>query len=463
MRYLVAGCLIAMAGGLGAQPSTLGWTRGGFNSAEKILAAPLMVKIGTEARRSIIVPSLDDKLYVYNHDGTQRSGFPKTLGFTDGTMAGAAYGDIDGDGAGEIVVVGDNGSFQNPKVIVYEVDGSLRTSFTISSPTNASLKSTPALINLIKFRSGVAHPALEVVIRDGNGKVHILEWTGSALTDRYPSNTSVLDTCTSSALYDKFGGQLITPSVGAADLPDGKVLLVAPSTDGRVYRWEVASTQGSPFQLTQLTALLSSAPDETRFYGSPAIADLNDDGTFDVVAGDMDGRMYIWNGSNGQLFSGWPITLSQSIASSPALANLAESTSLPEIVFGSDENKVYAYHIDGTLVEGWPQSTRGDVFGSVVCAELDGNEGLEVVASGMDGRVYAWHSDGTPLPGWPMRLNTTAYASPAAGDLHGSGRMAVVAGGYDGQLFVFDLAPWSIDTGAGWQQFMGGPKRQGRY
>ena len=70
------------------------------------------VDLDGNGRMEIVVPSFDDRLYVYNHDGTPfnpgSAPWPKELGFSDGTIASVSAGDIDGDSDLEIVVVGDD-------------------------------------------------------------------------------------------------------------------------------------------------------------------------------------------------------------------------------------------------------------------------------------------------------------------------------------------------------------------
>ena len=71
-----------------------------------------------------------------------------------------------------------------------------------------------------------------------------------------------------------------------------------------------------------------------------------------------------------------------------------------------------------------------------VLADLDGEDGLEIVAASLDGHVYAWHSSGAVVSGFPVALANPGspgalakiISAPAVGDLDGDGRSEIVVG-----------------------------------
>jgi hypothetical protein len=89
----------------------------------------------------------------------------------------------------------------------------------------------------------------------------------------------------------------------------------------------------------------------------------------DVVAADLEGRVYAWDAS-GRLLPGFPVSTDRAY-SSPA-----------------------ARDPDNRLLPG--------IFGAPALADLSGNGQLDVVAASMDRHVYAWQPDGKPVPGWPV-------------------------------------------------------------
>jgi WD40 repeat protein len=439
-----------------------GWPRGGVTSAEKIQASPLVIDLDGDGMLEIVVPGLDDKLYVYNHDGTTRSGsWPVAMGYSDGTMASPAAGDIDGDGAVDIVVVGDNQFSKSASVKVYEQDGTLLASASFVNNTNASAKATPCVIDCYRYNGSTRHDAQEIVVRDGDGQVQFFKWNGAGIDSQFDGGAYYLTTVADNDLKDRFGGQQITPSVAAIGQSGDVTYLVAASTDGNVYRWSIESTPSDNWDVTQLTTYTDNEAIGLQFFGSPALADLDEDGAREIVIGGSNGLLYVFDGDgDGAQLAGWPQVTTQPIFSSPAVADLDGDGHL-EVVIGCNDRAVYVWDRNGDLAAGSPLSTDGLVYGAPILLDIDGQAGLEIVVSSLDGYFYAWDNEGELLPGWPKRMKTPLYSSPSAGDLHQSGRMALIVGGFDGKLFVFDLTDKTYDPAGGWRQFRSGATRQG--
>jgi hypothetical protein len=156
---------------------------------------------------------------------------------------------------------------------------------------------------------------------------------------------------------------------------------------------------------------------------SVAADDLDGDGHVEIVAGGMQGRLYVFD-RFGQLRPGFPVT------TDPALSDPANRNSLND----SDPG----------------------IVGAPTLVDLDApgeHPDLEIVHSSLDGHVYAWRADGLPVPGFPVRLAdrskvsidpatgkatplpgatgirsraAKSLSSPAVGDLDGDGRPELV-------------------------------------
>lgn len=436
----------------------------------QLFSSPLIVNLDTDPFMEIVVCRTDNKLYVYDHDGQDFSSWPSTepdiVSGSLGTMSSPAVGDVDGDGALEIVIAKNESDFEEASIVIFELNGT-RTKIALDNNGSATGKATPVLIDCIQD----SNSALEIILRDGDGQLHIIRYTGSGYEDLFNNqNDWRTVNSTSYSLMDRAGRQSVTPSVSAVKISATKTYIVSPSTDGKIYHWELDSDTLNGYVLDPLTPM-DPNPTEgaTSFVGSAALADLNDDGEVEVIVGATNGNMYVWddprNTATPSLFSGWPKSTEEAISGSPAVADIDSDGDL-EIIVGSEDSKVYAWHANGSTVSGWPVETRGDILASVVVANLDQTSTLEIIAASAGRELHVYHANGTiwkseTVDGWPKRLPSLIYASPAVGDIHNSGKPSIILGDYDGTLFCFDLPDFIGATGTDWPQFRGGIHRTG--
>ncbi|MFM7202398.1 MAG: FG-GAP-like repeat-containing protein [Myxococcota bacterium] len=223
-----------------------------------------------------------------------------------------------------------------------------------------------------------------------------------------------------------------TLAVGDVD-GDGMPEVVGTTLDGDVYAWKKEGTLLTGFpatiDFTKATDALTSENNflEAGFFSSPALGDLNKDGKLDIVVGGMDQWVYAFNYQGKQL-PGWPVQLRyvagdgtspnrDRIMVSPALGDLDGNGTL-EVVIGTNElidgnqSPTYAIHADGNLhsggpfLSGWPILTSG-LYGDVLpgvgkgtcsspaLADIDGDGRLEV----------ATHT----ITGYPTRQSASIY------------------------------------------------------
>jgi hypothetical protein len=133
---------------------------------------------------------------------------------------------------------------------------------------------------------------------------------------------------------------------------------------------------------------------------------------------------------DGQMKPGWPQPTLHSMWSAAAVGDV-DGDDMKEIVFGTNGDKIYAFHHDGTeLLDGDSNPATLGVFKTVgsffnfatACiADLDGDQVDDIVLGSFDGNLYAWRGDGTSLPGFPVYLYGAITGSPAVGYLDGPG------------------------------------------
>jgi len=237
---------------------------------------------------------------------------------------------------------------------------------------------------------------------------------------------------------------------------DGKADVVVGTMDGRIV-WLDGPTgsivrtfrQGAPQYCPVGT---DCRPD--GFFATPAVVDLDGDGTLDIIAPSYDHSVYAWS-SSGRLL--WRRYLEDTLWSSPVVVDI-DRDGKNEIVLGGDiwagnplnqpeGGLVWILRRDGSTYPGYPRSTPGQtVWSSPAVADLDGDGQLDVVVG--TGRNWPEPSGrwvdaftartGKNLPGWPVAVDGRVVASPAIGDLDGDGRLDVSVAADHGLVYAFD-------------------------
>ena len=213
-----------------------------------------------------------------------------------------------------------------------------------------------------------------------------------------------------------------TPAVG--DVAGGRAPeVVASGLDGRVYAWtrRGRTVRGFPVRI-DARGSVGDGRREGAIYASPALADLDGDRKLDVVVGAADQKLYAWNG-RGRRLPGWPVLAQDGgdqakILSSPAIGDL-DGDGSPDVVEGTAEaygstpattGRVYAFSARGRLLPGWPVkpeavSAEGiplageGVPMSPSLADVDGDGRDEVAVTAFTGRPELFRGDGSRVSG----------------------------------------------------------------
>lgn len=214
-------------------------------------------------------------------------------------------------------------------------------------------------------------------------------------------------------------GFLATPAVG--DITgDGRPEVVAAGLDGRLYAWDRLgrTVRGFPYAI-RLRGTAEQGKLDSAIYASPALADLDRNGRLDVVFGAADQRIYAVSG-RGRTLPGWPVLARDSsggdkakILSSPAIGDLNGDGS-PDVVEGTAEaygttpsttGRVYAFSARGKLLPGWPVKPPAlsadsiplageGVPQSPVLADVDGDGRDEVAVAAFTGQPDLYRGTG---------------------------------------------------------------------
>jgi hypothetical protein len=199
-------------------------------------------------------------------------------------------------------------------------------------------------------------------------------------------------------------------------------------------------------------------------FSTPAIGDLDGDGTVEVVFGGLDHKLYVVNGENGLSNNPaiWPKDMLDTVFSSPALHDIDGDGRL-DIVIGIDAylvngGRLQVLRFDGSNVSGFPKTFDQTINSSPSIGDVDGDGQPEIVhgtgnfwtdANNGSGpaplqRLYAWNCDGTAVAGFPVTLDGQVATSPALANLDGDPQPEIVVStDNSGPSHKFHLYAWN--------------------
>ncbi|HEX8074400.1 MAG TPA: S8 family serine peptidase [Thermoleophilaceae bacterium] len=282
--------------------------------------------------------------------------------------------------------------------------------------------------------SGEASPTLadvngdrrtDIVLPTAGGKVHV--WSGRRRRELrgWPRKMRVSQGSgpTARRIGAVRSGFLATAAVG--DIAGGRrPEVVAAGLDGRLYAWTARGrrVRGFPFRIA-LRRTAEKGRLDGAIYATPALADLDRDGKLDVVFGAADQRIYAVKG-NGRPVPGWPVLARDTgadvakILSSPAIGDLNGDGS-PDVVEGTAESygstpdmsgRVHAFDARGRPLPGWPVGPPGLAVNSIplagqgvpmspVLADVDADGRDEVAVASFTGEPELYRGDGSRMDG----------------------------------------------------------------
>jgi LruC domain-containing protein/fimbrial isopeptide formation D2 family protein/uncharacterized repeat protein (TIGR01451 family) len=392
------------------------WTYGPFGHAlaamwaslsndttlSRYFAAPVTADLDGDGNIEIIMGNLlRNQIEVYNHLGQLQW----TRNVNGGVKASVAVADFKPGMAGlEILVPSEDGY-----LYAFGADGTAVSGWPVrvggNGDTYFRLLSTPALADLDHNGS------LEVLVASSNGRLYTFNQNG---TLRWQASLG--------DVIDSFGSQIINSSPTVADLDgDGELEIIVGAYDGAIYAFHADGTLLWRYQTGDI------------IMSTPTVADVdpNSDG-LEIAFGSGDGFVYLLDEAGDSI---WQKATGWSVRASALVVDLDNNGDL-EILIGSDDDKVWAWHHTGASVSGWPRSTGSDVFATPAFGDIDGDGVNEVIAGSDDGMIYAWEANGTAVANWPYSAGTSVKGRPALINLDNDPEWEVIYGTIDGQMNI---------------------------
>jgi hypothetical protein len=329
-----------------------------------IFAAPALGDLDGDGRLDIVVAAMDQHIYVWKGDGSPVLGWPALArDFDEPAPRGArivsmpALGDLNGDGALE-VVVGTNEVYNGSgRVYAFTSEGTILPGWPVSVPS--AIPGGPQVLPLVG--EGVpSAPALADVDGDGALEIGIAAVGGPGLLfkadgtrfrrlksgarqfgpDSVAGDGPTISAITSGAFGDLDGDGKLEYSTGTAGIRTALNIAVPGLKlpyEHHLSSWSAASGDFLP--------AFPRVVEDFQFFVIPAIADLDGDG-------------------------------------------------IPEIIAGSGGYLLHAINYLGQEPIGWPKFTGHWLATSAAVGDIDGDNFLEVVINTREGQLFCWDTSG---------------------------------------------------------------------
>ena len=363
-----------------------------------------------------------------NLNGTQVSGWPKTV--SSYALEGSpAFGDIDGDGQGEIVVT-NHGATSGGYIYAFKKNGTPVTGFPINHGYSTR---TPVLADLN------GDNVLEIIV---NKRIYPLGevWVYKGDATTYPGWPKPIShvPASSSAVGDING--------------DGSPEIVSEAYNA-LYVWKANgdSLPGFPFVMPN---------GDVNSYSSPVLVDVNGDNKREIIFGthSLSGGGYVYILKyDGTVYPNWPKSVSYWIYGPPAVGyidsdNILDVAVGDQIMSANPTDMVYAWNINGTILSGFPIGPLNAVNNQIILADLDNDNNTELMFDDNTqlagkGKYFIYNHDGTPSSLGPIEvMGTSFFSTPCVFDINRDGNNDIAGSGSITSPYTVYIYLWNVGT-----------------
>jgi len=157
---------------------------------------------------------------------------------------------------------------------------------------------------------------------------------------------------------------------------------------------------------------------ETGWYSSPAVADLDGNGSMEIVASAY--SVVALEGATGKVL--WRVDSGKDRKSAPGYSHRTwpgiwikdvDGDRSPDIITAHGGGYVSVYNNRGYFKPGWPQRPTSNELRGLVVSDIDQDGSAEIIVTGATyGKTNTWvfEHNGTRRPGWPQLSNTAGSA-----------------------------------------------------
>jgi len=406
---------------------------------------PVAADLTGDGTKELIIATQDGYLHIFNPNGGYLSEvWPMHLG---NELSSPVIADVDDDGMPEIIVVARSDwekNWPNGWVHVLKVNGEYVpgwphmldgghnwiNSVSISDINNdGHLNIITATGNTFGTGGGIIY----------NNKIYVFNPDGSLLSgwpvepgtpyaeELIPRSPLVLVDLDQDGFLEIISGFLYSP-----DPNGGKNRIFALNHDG-------STVYGFPIRNEDWNCALASA-------------DMDNDGVYEIYSHSRRYNHYGYKDNSWNMENPGGFEL--------AFADV-NNDGYPEIIYGS--GKVYVVDKDGNLLPGWPQDTDSYADGNPVAGDIDGDGNIEILIGGYNSnKLFAWHHNGSQVDGFPL---TTGGSNRriAISDLDGDGSIELISACSDSFVYVWDIPSEGPCTRLEWPMYQRDQYHTGTY
>jgi len=336
-----------------------------------VYSTSALVDINQDGTLEIFVGGMDGYVYGFDHLGNNLPGWPQFTGVSTGdgvygVFSSPTVADIDGNGDFEVIV----GTWSH-FVYVWNTDGTIYPGWPFNNAD--TIWSSPAVADFNRDGN------LEIVIGADSsfppgGLLHVFRYTGEEVSG-----------------WPQYIDQVIWSSPAIGDIDNDGLLEIVVGTGHAVgggkgeyvnaYEFDSSKVAGWPHSLADPAT-------DSRVFSSPALADVDNNGTLETFVGALDGYLYCINSNGTRRWRETPRDADNAkfdvILGSPVVGDIDGDGRL-EVVVGGGASLV-AFDADtGVKEAGYPVNTSLPqtgimyVWGKPAIANFDADNLIEIL------------------------------------------------------------------------------------